>query len=128
MTPKQKHYLSMIMLLTIMPAGLLVLSLASATPVPSRYMVFLLMASLVGILSSFATSRVKRIMRFVPIKALLAASLAFVCLETLHQKFHASIPISAADFYPLALIATYLFVRRFAKHLLVSYYLKSSSK
>ena len=124
MTPKQKHYLSMILLLVTVPTGLLFLSLASGTPVPARYVVFLLMASFVGILSSFATSRVKRIMRFVPIKALLAASLTFVCLETLHQKFHVTAPFSAADFYPLALIATYLFAHRTAKLLLVSFLLE----
>jgi hypothetical protein len=121
---KQSLWMGIILLFT--PVALWCAASATNTRLPFSAYLFLALANAGGILISFGTTRVKKIMRFVPIRSLLAAVLVFQCLETLHQKQHASIPFSISDFYPLALIATFLFSLR-ASRLITSKYPKNKA-
>ncbi|MCH9618634.1 MAG: hypothetical protein SP4CHLAM5_07690 [Chlamydiia bacterium] len=109
---KRKQTIAMAAILLFTPVALFLAALATGTLLPYSVYLLLLLANIAGMLTSFRTPKMKKIMRFVPIRSLLAAALIFQCLETLHQKQHASIPFAISDFYPLALIATFLFTLR----------------
>lgn len=112
-----KRRLYLIGAMLAVPLSFLLISGSLITP---RAHLSLFLASLAGTLNSFTTTRVQKIMRYVPLKSVLATALCFQNFEILVQLHKTNQQITPAHFFPIAVIAAYLFSSRLSALILKS--------
>ena len=117
MLGNNKRILYLFTAVLIVPVSFLLIGYGQ---ISTRASISLFLASLAGALNSFATARVQKIMRYVPLKSVLAAALVFQNFEILVKVYKTNQPFIAANFFPVTVIAAYLFSSRLCALILKS--------
>ncbi len=111
MTLKNNNKRTIYLIITMLAVPVSFL-LIGGDQISSRATMSLFLASLAGILNSFTSTRVQKIMRYVPLTTVLGAALCFQNFEMFVKVHRLGRSLTPADFFPLSVDAAYLFSRR----------------